>query len=294
MLRGFEKTRPQANVRAGVVPLGASFGHALLSRQADSMDSLSLGNGSLPEQLRKTPSTTVLPANAYSLQLVEAPNVPDDEVSEAVRWKIQHLIEFPVEEALIETFEMPPPANPGAKPMIYAVVARRSEIQGHVDSVRNADIRIDAIDIPELCIRNIAVRLPQDEYGVAFLHFNNDFGYLTITRGGILYLIRRIELQQEFLAEQQQEIALQIQRSLDYYESQFDCPPVRELVLGPGDDSDLLATSLAQDLGITVSKLDLGTLFEIDSALSPQEQRDCLVAVGAALRDDNDISQAAA
>ncbi len=274
--------------------MGASFGHALLSPRNDDTECLSFGNGTLPEMLRKTPSTTVLPSHAYSLQLVEAPTVPEEEVAEAVRWKIQHLIEFPVEEALIETFEMPAPANPGAKPMIYAVVARRSEVQGHIDDVRNANIKIDAIDIPELCIRNIAVRLPQDQYGVAFLHFNDDFGYLTITRSGVLYLIRRIELQQEFLAEQQQEIALQIQRSLDYYEGQFDCPPIRELVLGPGDDSDALSASLAQNLGINVSQLDLTTLFEVDSELTVQEQRDCLMAVGAALRDDNNTSRAAA
>ena len=294
MLRGFEKSRPQANVRAGVMPIGEAFGHAVLRRQSDNTDHLSFGSGALPEVFRKTPSATVLPAHAYSLQLVEAPNVPDDEVAEAVRWKIQHLIEFPIEEAVIETFEMPPPANPGAKPMIYAVVARRSEIQGHVDSIRDADIKIDAIDIPELCIRNIAVRLPQDQYGVAFLQINDGFGYLTITRGGVLYLIRRIELQQEVLAEQLQEIALQIQRSLDYYESQFDCPPVRELVLGPGDDTDTLSASLAQNLGLTVSQLDLTDLFQIDTELAPHEQRDCLMAIGAALRDYKDTSGAAA
>jgi MSHA biogenesis protein MshI len=294
MLRGFEKARSQVNVRAGVAPLGDAFGHAVLSRLADDTERLSISSGATPEQLRKIPAATVLPADAYSLQLVEAPKVPDAEIGEALRWKIQHLIEFPVEEAIIETFEMPPPANPGASPMIYAVVARRSEIESHIERIGAADIRIDAIDIPELCVRNIAVRLPQDEYGVAFLHFNDDFGYLTITRGGILYMIRRIELQRDVLAEQLQEIALEIHRSLDYYESQFECPPVSELVLGPGDESDTLSASLAENLGISVSKLDLSAFFALESELSPREQQDCLMAVGAALRDDSGRHRAAA
>ena len=294
MLRAFENAGTRDIVRAGVAPLGATFGHAVLRRQSGETESLSAGSGTLPDLLRKVPAATVLPADAYSLQLVEAPNVPGDEMCEAIRWKIQHLIEFPVEEAVIETFEMPPPANPGAKPMIYAVVARRSEIHSHIEKLRDANIRIDVIDIPELCVRNVAVRLPQDEYGVAFLHFSDDFGYLTITRAGVLYMIRRIELQRELLNEQLQEIALEIQRSLDYYESQFDCPPVGELVLGPGDDSETFSASLTENLGLTVSKLDLSELFAIDCELSQREQRDCLMAIGAALRDDGGISGKAA
>ncbi len=294
MLRLLEKARSRADARAGVAPQGAAFGHAVLTRQDDNSQRLSFGCGNLPEDLKAASSTTVLPTRAYTLQLVEAPNVPAEEMGEAVRWQIQHLIEFPVEEAIIETFELPPPVNPGSKPMIYAVVARRSEIQSHIDSLEAADVRINVIDIPELCLRNIAVRLPQDEYGVAFLHFSEDFGYLTITRGGILYMIRRIELQQEDLTDQLQEIALQVQRSLDHYESQFGCPPVGELVLGPGDGLDMLGQSLSENLGITVSELDLSSLFAVDSPLSTQEQHDCLTAIGAALRDDGNTDQAAA
>ena len=292
MLRVFEKTRPRAGVRAGLAPLGTSFGHALLSRDNDGAERLSVGCGAIPDPVRRIPATTVLPTTAYSLQLVEAPNVPGHEMSEAVRWKIQHLIEFPVDEAVIETFEIPSPANAAAKPMVYAVVAHRGEIRSHVEEIGAARARIDVIDIPELCVRNLAVRLPQDEYGVAFLHFNDDFGYLTITRGGVLYMIRRIELQNDAPTEQLQEIALEIQRSLDYYESQFDCPPVSELVLGPGDNSESLATSLAGNLGIAVTVLDLATLFAMDAGLSQRDQQDCLIALGAALRDD-DVSGAA-
>ena len=294
MLRLLEKARPRAEARAGVAPQGATFGHAVLTRQTDNSHRLSLGSGSLPDQLKHAASTTVLPPHAYSLQLVEAPNVPADEMGEAVRWKIQHLIEFPVEEAIIETFELPPPANPGAKPMIYAVVARRSEIESHIEALEAENVRIKVIDIPELCLRNLAVRLPQDEYGVAFLHFNEDVGYLTITRGGTLYMLRRIELQQEDLTDQLQEIALQVQRSLDHYESQFGCPPIGELVVGPGDGLDVLARSLGDSLGIAVSGLDLSSLFAIDSDISIQAQRDCLTAIGAALGNDDDLARTAA
>jgi MSHA biogenesis protein MshI len=245
----------------------------------------------------------VLPANAYSLQLVEAPNVPDAEMQEAVRWRIQHLIEFPVEEAVIETFEMPAPANPGAKPMIYAVVAHRKVIAREVDRIRAANLHMDAIDIPELCMRNVAVCLPQDASGVAFLHFTDDCGYLSITRGGILYMIRRIEtargalidgddglmLQEHFAG-----VALEVQRSLDYFESHYDCRPVNELVLGPGVGLDSLVSTLADNLGITVSRLQLDDLFAMQGEVPEDVQSDCLLAIGAALRTDRSERKAAA
>ena len=279
---------------AGVTEVGARLEPVVLSRGAEGATTMSAGPELKIDALRSTPVATVLNADAYSLQLVEAPNVPPEEIREAVRWRIQHLIEFPVEEAVIETFEMPAPANPGAKSMIYAVVARRSEISALVERIRASNLDIRTIEIPELCMRNIAVTLPQDAQGVALLHFVDGCGYLTITRGGVLYMLRRIETQSEDHSESLQEIALEVQRSLDYYESQYDCRPISEIVLGPGDDIEVLAASLTENLGISVSQLKLDELFTMDSELPVKTQGECLLAVGAALRSVNRIEGRAA
>jgi len=252
-------------------------------------------SGVRPDELRKAHISTVLPTDAYSLQLVEAPNVPDAEMQEAVRWRIQHLIEFPVDEAVIDTFEMPEPANPGARPMIYAVVARRQKIVNEVERIRHAELHMDAIDIPELCMRNVAVCLPQDANGVAFLHFTDDCGYLTITRNGILYMIRRIETalreltdaEDSFLQQERSaSVSLEAQRSLDYFESHYDCRPVTELVLGPGPNLDSLVSTLAENLGISVTRLQLEDLFTLQADIPEDVQSDCLLSIGAALRTD--------
>ena len=163
--------------------------------------------------------------------------------------------------------------------------------------VSERDTRI--IDIPELCTRNIATLLPQDADGVAFLHFTENHGILTVTRQGVLYHIRRINKRQREISSDSTDdfartelvstIVLEVQRSLDYYENHFDRRnrgPLSELVLAPGSDFGGLAKSLHEQLGLTVSNLDLNRLFEMQSAMSPQEQGDCLLAVGAALRSE--------
>lgn len=242
----------------------------------------------------KAPTAAVLAAKDYQLQPVELPNVPLEERLAAVRWRIKDLIDYPLEEAVVELLEMPPHANRGAAPIVYAVVTRETEVLQQIDAMQRADLQLDAIDIPEMCMRNIAVMLPQDEFGAAFLYFGEDCGYLTITRKGVLHLMRRLDSGRQLLAsaadnpavlqELLEGISLEIQRSLDYYESHYDCRPITEIILGPGSDLDMLPASLAEHLDLTVSTLDFADLFRMEEELSAAEQGSCLLAVGAALR----------
>lgn len=246
--------------------------------------------------LGRTRVTSVLPHGAYQLVLVEVPDVPADEVKSAVRWKIKDLLDFPVDEAVIELFEMPEQSSATKKSKAYAVASRRSRVQEHIELLHDTGLALDVIDIPELCTRNIATRLPQDADGVAFLHFADSHGTLTVTRQGVLYLIRQIEngltamrgaSRDEFArTELVSKFVLETQRSLDYYESHFNYGSVTELVLAPGSNIGGLADSLHEELGLTISSLDLNGMFETRTELSTAEQSDCLLAIGAALRNE--------
>ena len=82
-------------------------------------------------------------------------------------------------------------------------------------------------------------------------------------------------------------IVAEIQRSLDFYDSHYDCPPVSELILSPGSNIGGLARTLNDQLGLAVSSLNLNRLFEMQTELSSQEQSACLLAIGAALRNES-------
>ncbi len=274
-----------------------------------------------PEQSRVT---SVLPNGSYQLLLVEVPNVPANEINSAAVWQIKDLLDFPVDDTVVELFEMPDQSTRDTIPMAYAVATRRSSIKEHTKMLQGAGFALDIIDIPELCTRNIATLLPQDADGVAFFHFTQTHAILTVTRQGVLYLIRKIDIGRDAIrsaplgnftpmdlensavleiarspddndgysgftadstrTELVSAIVLEIQRSLDYYESHFAYGPPTELVLAPGSDIGGLAKSLSEQIGVTVSNLDLNKLFQIQSALSPAGQGACLLAVGAALR----------
>ncbi len=271
-----------------------------VERSAESDAWARLLGSDIGSQAQKLPVTSALPDGSYQLLLVDVPDVPDEEVANAIPWKIKDLLDSPVEDTVIELFDMPGRNAGGADRMAYAVAARRSAVADHVGLMRQAGVALDVISIPELCLRNIATRLPQDRDGVAFLHLAENHAILTISRQGLLYLIRRIErgsrslreAEGEFaLSEAQATFVLEVQRSLDYYESHFDRRPLSELVLAPGSDVAGLANVLSDQLGVSVGNLDFNQIFDMQSDASPEEQGACLFAIGAGLRPGDVTAQ---
>ncbi len=311
MLRLFKKTLA-ANTRGGVTLDDSWVGMARVKRLKDGELSLAACAFGLAEKggnwsdrisscigtdtAQPTAVSTVLRPDAYRLQYVETPNVPADEMLAAVRWRIKDMIDYPLDEAVIELFEMPLHSRAGSKPSAYAVVSQRSEILDQIERMDNAGLSMDVIDIPELCMRNIAMLLPQDKDGVALLYLAENCGYLTITRKGLLHLVRRIETGRHLLAEAADDefllqervagISLEVQRSLDYFESNYDFQPIAELVICRGAGVEELPAALAEHLGLVVSQIQLGDLFHLENEISSEAEGHCLLAIGAALRVD--------
>ncbi|SCZ64960.1 pilus assembly protein PilM [Thiohalomonas denitrificans] len=268
----------------------------------------------LAEEQKLDRTISVIGQNDFNLLLVEAPEVDPTELKAAVRWRIKDLIGFHIDDAVIDVFDIPSQRNGRAR-MMYAVVAKTHAVRHHIDLLEGAGLDLDIIDIPELALRNLASILPEDETGVATLYLNPLGGMLTLTRQSNLYLARTLDIGVERLsretvndadesipeggeigAEQQSKITtslqrmfdsivLEVQRSLDYYESHFLLPPVSGLVIAPTEKPiPHLVRYMADNLDIPVRMMDLNALLDIDQPLSDELQAQCLPAIGAALR----------
>src|SRR5688572_4288793 len=139
---------------------------------------------------------TLLNPGDYQMLVVEAPTVPPAELKSAIRWRIKDLLDFHVDDATVDVLDIPPEtgSQPGRNHSMYAVAARNEIIRGCVKSFETARIPLAVIDIPEVAQRNISALHETEGRGAALLYFNNDFGLLTITSRGELYLSRRIEI----------------------------------------------------------------------------------------------------
>jgi MSHA biogenesis protein MshI len=240
---------------------------------------------------RRAPTVSVLDPAGYRLLLVEAPDVAADELRAAVRWRIKDLIDFHIDDAVIDVFEMPRHARGGPHRMMYAVTAKTEVVKREIDRIENAGLELDVVDIPELSLRNVATLLESDQRGAALLYLSERRSTLLLVRQGVLYLTRYVETGVATLAEAGElradlvaGLALEVRRSLDYFESHYEQTSIQQLHVSGLEATD--RETIARDLSIPVREVDLATLFETDDALSPELQRLCMPAIGAALRKD--------
>jgi MSHA biogenesis protein MshI len=239
--------------------------------------------------------SAVLSTDAYQLVQIEAPEVQPEELRGAVRWKLKDIINFPPSEAIIDVFEIPEQARYVESRMIYAVAARAEAVRRVVSLVKPRVRGFDCVDIPEMCLRNVAALLPQDEQGVALIALGDTFAQLTLTCQGILYLARRIDLGRRAAGSPGEaapdvdvaSLALELQRSLDYYESHFDRSAITEVVVASGDvRAERLLGELSAATGHSVRLLEVEDLFDVADGIEPDTRWPGLLALGAALRSE--------
>lgn len=249
--------------------------------------------------LKGSPTNLVLSSADYNLFLVDAPAVPTDEMASAVRWKIKDLLDFPAEAAVLDVFELPAEATRNrASGMVYAAVAARSRLEQLIAQVNQSGLELQAIDIPELALRNIGNRFIDDHHGVALLSLQPSGGILNITRQGQLYLTRRINLpvagditSSEGWQAVQDRVVLEIQRSLDYFESQMGQQAVSRIVVAPhGGDPTLILAGLTEALSTPVVALDMSHEIDTPDWVDDELKAVCLTVIGAALRTDDGTS----
>ncbi len=241
--------------------------------------------------LEGTQCSVVLNPKDYSLQLVESPNVEPDELRAAVRWKIKDLLDMKLDDAAIDVFQVPEDAYRG-KEMLYVVAAMKSKVKSIVDLVAESGLELAVIDIPELVMKNISSAFIDDENGIALMDLRRTGSTMNITKADGLYLTRRINTQLDPDVMQSPDwemlkdrLVLEIQRSLDYYESQMGKSPINKIILTRRQhDSEAMAASLNELLAANVSVLDLAAVLDSKEVLTPEQQQIFMPVIGATLR----------
>jgi MSHA biogenesis protein MshI len=236
----------------------------------------------------------VVDADDYQVVQVEAPEVLPSEMRAAIRWRLRDAITFKVDDAAVDIFEIPDSARRTQTRMLFAVAARSTAIERVTSTLQPAAKGFYAIDIPELCLRNVSALLPQDDKGVAMLALNDNYAQLVITRKGLLYLTRRIDTTRRFEPHAKERgeseidagaVALELQRSLDYYESHYDQTPIGDLVIAPGGErAQRVAAALRNEISLRVSVLDVREICNIHKSGELVTDWPSLMALGAALR----------
>jgi MSHA biogenesis protein MshI len=257
-------------------------------------------------RLDDVPFVGVLYPEQYMLFPAEAPPVPPQDVARAIRWRIKDQLDFPVDAAVVEVFPMAPTSK--VSNMVYVVAARAETIRQHVQWFTDGRMKLHAIDIMELALRNLMVRLEDDQDGTVLVQLRGSGGVVMIAHQQTLYLARRMDigtsrlldslgglsevdsttLADSFIVE---ELTLELQRTIDYYESHFGrsrpvsvhlCPMTVQF---PG-----LEQVLGDKLGMRIKSLPLEQIVEFAKPFDHFDVARCLPAIGAALRTGDEGS----
>lgn len=243
--------------------------------------------------LKNTPCNLVLQPGSYQLFLLEAPDVPEVDLADALKWRIKDLSNLPVEKIALDVFSLPKDISRGSKKMVYAAVVNKDHLEQLIYGIHSTGLSLLAVDIAELCLRNLAVALVEPSYdarGVAIVRVKRGSGSVCVFRGGNLYLSRQFDLNYKggLLDPLPEEtLVLELQRSLDYCERQLGQPaPSVIYVAGENVYEDKLTQLLRNNLPAPVQYLEFSAAIPLSKPLDAGLLQICLVAGGAALRKE--------
>jgi len=240
----------------------------------------------------------VLATDNYRRVNIEAPAVTESEMSEAIRWKIIDLIDFSIDKAVIDYYSLPVSMRANSSNMLEVVASPSQLIKELADKSTQAGLQLKVIDIQETVLRNLAVLLPENQRGVAVLHLQESSGTILIQKEGTIYLSRNFDIGYRELglallnsdddsqsSIEQNNLALEIQRSLDYVESYYGIPPISGLAVIPlAENTQELLNILNSNHGITARIMDLSAIVDCDILLDDATQSRCSPVIGATLR----------
>lgn len=226
--------------------------------------------------LQQLPVTISLDHNDYELHLLEAPRVPDDELSDALRFRVKDMVSQPIETLVVQAFRLPQDAYRGRLDMAFAAVIERVRIRQLVDWCEQQQLLLQHITIPELSILQLVAEL-EPETSVGVLRLDQSAGDFYLFLDGGLYMTRSIGVGSDDLGLQPptdgefeleshsrlETLALEIQRSMDYFESQLGMGSVGQIwVMVPdGAELDALLPDLEQAVNTPIRTLALDSLF---------------------------------
>lgn len=275
---------------------GLAFAHARRMRGAKAVVAAYAVERTKRDLTASAQYSTMLRPGEYDILMVEAPNVPRAEMKSALRWKVKDMVDYSITDATVDFLDIPqePGAAAGRAQQTYAIVARNEVIQARVAEFETAGIPLHAIEVPETAQRNIAALYEEGERGVALAHFSQSGGLLTITHGGELYLLRRLDVGVDALAGDPdgeeggplERVALEIQRTLDHFERQFRHVAVGKLLIAPTGRPTRLTEVLRTRFQMPVESADLTEVLDFSGrAPDPTMQWRLFHHFGAALRE---------
>jgi len=227
------------------------------------------------------PVAALLSAQDYLTLVVDDPPVPEDELARALVWQLRDRLPFPPEEAVLGRLSLPQQD----KSTSWVAVARRDVCERLHAAYRDTGLHLRAIDVEEGAQRNLAALIEPAGGAICLLHVGARDALLTVNAGSELLLSRRLERRAG--EEDDDRLALEVQRVLDYADRHLRALAIARLYLAPLPGQDEHCRRLEGLLTVPVQPLRLDAIMDPgrhEPLADLEVQRQAWFALGLALR----------
>ncbi len=255
---------------------------------SENRDSI-IQNTLLGYDLKTLPVSWVLTSPEFKLLQIDKIDVPLHELSNAARWKVKDLIDYPVNEAAIDVFPIPPHGPGGHRKILSVVVTKKSHLQKGNDLFSSCGVHLNAIDISSLALMNVVKLLKNIPSEIALFHVSNSSCSVLLCSNKDLYMVHRVQIPVERLESDAKRIssvlATELRRVYDYFIKQLGFPEPTALYFTPSIHSTKnLQEELSQDFSGEIKDIDITEIIDIKCDLTPALRTHAFLAIGGALR----------
>lgn len=167
----------------------------------------------------------LLNRSQYRLVSTEAPDLPREEWRDAVRWRLKDMVDFPVDEAVVDVLEVPQDAGARTARSAIALLAPSQAPREMALQADDSGVAWTALEVPETALRNLSALAETGGKAHALMVFGQDHALLVITFKGEMLMTRAIEVTSSSLVDSDESrggalgrVGLEVLRTLDTYE----------------------------------------------------------------------------
>lgn len=233
----------------------------------------------------------VMRASDYRMYFLDAPNVPDSERALAARFLVKDLIDYPFDQAAIDVFEVP--NRPGCPAKVYVVAMKMDRLKELNQFISDIGLSPVCVSVAELALNALTRASAESEAGTAFLYKDMKTLHILLCKAGVLRMVRDVgpvTILED--SSQHERFTLEIQRSLDFYQSQLaELPPVKLYVTPRIAEYESVISLLEGVLTIPVGAYAIEEVLPNYANLEPTQRLRCLPVIGELQRIFHDLNQ---
>lgn len=209
-------------------------------------------------KLANTQCNVVMSITKYKIMHMDRPAVQDEEVIDALQWSVKEQLSTD-EQLIIDYFD--PPAVSNNSQQLNVVAVSEKEIVQVRDGILKAGLKLKRIGIEELAICNLCEY--SDDAAIVLKQQQGGQISLNIIKQNQLYFSRRLKGYENISSLSPEELtmgvadnlSLEVQRSMDYFESQLRQAPVKKVFVAVDTvHQDALAELIKKVVFVSVEK----------------------------------------